>query len=115
MVVITILLVIMLAFQISKTERLEESVRELKVRYIEWEGMVKDREAIAEVVKKVSVSCGYERGAVCAVDCLLQWKANELPQTLQAWLRHIDETQWHESHTDTQRHGAWVPAIPCDE
>lgn len=73
---------------------------------------MKEQEQIANLVREVAMSMGYERAAICAVDCLLQWKLGLLNETIEAWSRFLKEIANQEPHTDTQRHGAWVPAIP---
>lgn len=70
------------------------------------------KEEIANLVKLVAKACGYESAAICAVDCLLQWRDGQLDDTMKAWGRYLDETRRGDGHTDTERHGAWVPAIP---
>jgi hypothetical protein len=70
------------------------------------------QEKLAQLVKKVSLELNWERGAVCAHDCLMQWSKGRLEETMQAWERHLDEVKNNLPHTDTSRNGAWVPAIP---
>lgn len=70
------------------------------------------KQELADLIKQVATEVNTERAAVCAVDCLLQWKAGYLVETIEAWKRFLKEKQNNEGHTDTQRHGAWVPAIP---
>ena len=73
---------------------------------------MKDKEKIANLIKRVSTELNYERGAICAVDCLLQWELGLLNDTILAWERYLDEVKNKDGHTDTLRPGAWVPAIP---
>ena len=72
------------------------------------------QEALALFVQKVTLVLGTERGAVCAVDCLLQWADGGTPllmKTIKAWQQRLDETKEGRPHSDENRHGAWVPAI----
>lgn len=72
------------------------------------------QEALAIFVQKVTLALGPERGAICAVDCLLQWADGDIPLlmlTIKAWQRHLDEVHDGKPHTDENRHDAWVPAI----
>lgn len=73
---------------------------------------MKDKERIANLIKRVSTELSYERGAICAVDCLLQWEFGLLNDTITAWERFLTEVKNKDSHTSEMRHGAWVPAIP---
>lgn len=70
------------------------------------------KEEIAALVQAIARECGHERAAVCAVDCLLQWRDEQLDETIAAWRRWIIEKRNGDGHTQTERHGAWVPAIP---
>ena len=72
-------------------------------------------EALGIFVQNVTAKLGPERGAVCAVDCLLQWADGGTPllmKTIDAWKRHLEEVKDGGPHSDENRHGAWVPAIP---
>ena len=72
------------------------------------------QEALGLFVKKVTMTLGPERGAMCAVDCLLQWADGGAPllmKTIKAWQRHLDEVKDGRPHTDENRHDAWVPAL----
>ena len=72
------------------------------------------QEALALFVQKVTLETNAERGAICAVDCLLQWADGGTPllmKTIKAWQRHLDEIKEGRPHSDENRHGAWVPAI----
>lgn len=71
-----------------------------------------DKEKIARLVKQVSLTISYERGAICAVDCLYQWEAGLLEDTILAWKRYLVEHRESRGHSETERYGAWVPAIP---
>lgn len=73
---------------------------------------MKNKEHIANLIKRVSTELSYERGAVCAVDCLLQWELGLLNETIIAWERHLIEAKNVEGYSSCFRHGAWVPAIP---
>jgi len=68
---------------------------------------------IADLAERVQKAKGWERGFICARDCLLTWNNHGdgeiLTKTVQAWDSYLSET---DSHTDTERYGAWVPAIP---
>ena len=71
--------------------------------------------AIAELVQKVAFGLSMERGAICAVDCLRQWDEGGkklLQRTIQVWEERLAKPDG--SHTDAERHGAWVPAIPLE-
>ena len=67
---------------------------------------------ISDLVRRVSSECDYERGAVCASDCLLQWKDGKLKDTIDAWNSYLEEKRKKASHCMEFRHGAWVPSIP---
>lgn len=67
---------------------------------------------LAILVKRVSLELNFERGAVCAHDCLMQWDDGRLEETMKAWERYLDEVKNDQPHSDTNRNGAWVPAIP---
>lgn len=45
---------------------------------------MKDKERIANLIKRVSTETTWERGAICAVDCLLQWELELLNDTILA-------------------------------
>ena len=66
---------------------------------------------IADLVKQISSEVNFERGAVCAVDCLMQWNAGQLYDTLIAWRSYLDNFKNKKPHEETPRYGAWVPAI----
>lgn len=59
---------------------------------------------IVKLIERIPAVAGYERAATCARDCLLE--------VLAAWERYATEKETNDSHTDCNRHGAWVPAIP---
>lgn len=67
---------------------------------------------IANLVKLVSQTINDERAAKCAYDCLMQWNDGHLGDTILAWHRHLKEHKNNQGHTDTERNGVWVPAIP---
>lgn len=73
---------------------------------------MKDKERIANLIKRVSTETTWERGAICAVDCLLQWELGLLNDTILAWERFLKEVKNKEGQSNELRHGAWVPAIP---
>jgi hypothetical protein len=73
---------------------------------------MKDKKLIADLIKRVSTELNYERGAICAVDCLLQWELGLLNDTILAWERFLKEVKNKEGSASELRHGAWVPAIP---
>jgi hypothetical protein len=71
------------------------------------------KQKIIDLIEAVTAACGYERGVVCARDCLYQWKDGLIDETIEAWNRYLTELKNKDgSHTDENRHGAWVPAIP---
>lgn len=76
--------------------------------------MMETREEIAALIKRIAQECGYERAAIAAVDLLLQWRESDklYMQTRNAWERYLREKKDGCGHIDTERHGAWVPAIP---
>lgn len=70
---------------------------------------------ITRLIERIQFHFGYERAAVAARDCLLEWEERGdagLKETIEAWNRFADEKERGDGHTDTPRHGAWVPAIP---
>ena len=67
---------------------------------------------IVDLMESVHKRCGYERATICARDCLLQWNLGLLDETIKAWRRYLEELNEGMGHTDENRHGAWVPAIP---
>ena len=70
---------------------------------------------IAQLIERIYAVAGYERAATCARDCLLEWQDGgdgRLIEVMEAWERFAAEKESNEGHTDTTRHGAWVPAIP---
>lgn len=67
---------------------------------------------ISDLIRRVSSECDYERGAICASDCLLQWKDGKLKDTIEAWRSYLEEKKNKTSYAMEFRHGAWVPAIP---
>ena len=69
---------------------------------------IDERCLIADLVKRVAGKAGFERAAVCSVDCLLQWEDGLLDDTIVAWERFLVKDEGIISN----RHGAWVPAIP---
>jgi hypothetical protein len=69
---------------------------------------IDERVLIADLVKRVACKAGFERAAVCSVDCLLQWKEGLLEDTIVAW----DGFLVKDDGVTSNRHGAWVPAIP---
>jgi hypothetical protein len=69
------------------------------------------KEEIVKIMERVTKAYGYERGMICGRDCLLQWRDGYLTETIEAWNRYVGEFD-SKSHTDCNRHGAWVPAIP---
>lgn len=73
---------------------------------------MKDKDRIIDLIKRVSTETTWERGAVCAVDCLHQWELGLLNDTITAWERFIEEVKNKQGQSDELRHGAWVPAIP---
>jgi hypothetical protein len=59
--------------------------------------------------------CGPSKTAMCARDCLYQdieGGKHLLNETLDAWDGYIDDVLANRGTTETERHGAWVPAIP---
>jgi hypothetical protein len=70
---------------------------------------------IAKLIERIHVVAGYERAATCARDCLLEWEAGgnkRLKEVMGAWESFAVEKESNDGHTDTTRHGAWVPVIP---
>jgi len=67
---------------------------------------------IVILVDRIHTICGPVSSTICARDCLLQWDVGRLDETITAWERYLLELTNKESHTDENRHGAWVPAIP---
>ena len=70
---------------------------------------------IVLLIELLYKKCGQERALTAARDCLLEWENRGdagLAETIAAWKRHADEVEKGDGHTDTTRHGAWVPAIP---
>ena len=70
---------------------------------------------IARLIERVHAVAGHERAATCARDCLLEWDAGgdgRLVEVMEAWERFVTEKEPNDGHSDTTRHGAWVPAIP---
>lgn len=66
-------------------------------------------------MEAVAKAVNYERAAVCARDLLIQWDTGGdslFCQTADAWRRYLRELETKDGHTDCNRHGAWVPAIP---
>lgn len=57
------------------------------------------------------VNVAVEGGVDCAIDCLLQVDRGDITKTLDAWQRHIMETEEGEEHQDVQRNGMMVPEI----
>lgn len=70
------------------------------------------KQELADLIKQVAQEISMERGAICAVDCLLQWRDGRLDETMEAWKRYLKEKRDGDGHTDELRHGAWCPAIP---
>lgn len=64
----------------------------------------------ADLIKKISEKCGYERGAICGYDLFMGIDSN-IKDRAEAWFRYLEETENNEGHTTTVRGGAWVPAI----
>jgi len=71
-----------------------------------------EQRRIVQIVELVDGALGHERGVVCARDCLLQWEAGFLDQTISAWERYLQEIKDKDGHSSENRHGAWCPAIP---
>ena len=67
----------------------------------------KKNEDIVSLVKSVSEKCGYERSAICAVDCLLQWNEGFLDENIAVWKEYLDELKqdsgWIEVVKETDR------------
>lgn len=67
------------------------------------------------LIRRVAAECGYERAAVCASDCLLQWESGGdklFDDTYSAWERYLVEKIGGQPHSSCNRWDAWVPAIP---
>jgi hypothetical protein len=69
---------------------------------------------VVDLVKLLSAhpKFGWERAAICAVDCMLQHQEGYLKDTIKAWLRDISDAEKDNGRCSCHRHGAWVPAIP---
>jgi hypothetical protein len=70
---------------------------------------------IAKLMERIQSVFNWERAAVAGRDCLLEWEQRGdagLRETIEAWNRFADEKERGDGHSDTTRHGAWVPAIP---
>lgn len=70
-------------------------------------------ELMAAMIRTVTTTVSDERGAVCGHDLVMQLRDGQLPDTVDAWRRYLRELRDGASHTDTVRHGAWVPALSC--
>lgn len=70
---------------------------------------------IVKLIERIHAVAGYERAATCARDCLLEWQEGgdaRLLKVVEAWECYATEKEANDGHTDCNRHGAWVPAIP---
>lgn len=73
---------------------------------------MKDLKKYADLVAFVSTYVGDERGSKCGYDLLRGLEKGDAPDRYEAWIGYINEVKKKEGHTDTERDGVWVPAIP---
>lgn len=82
-------------------------------RYLFRDRDAETRQAIVKLMERVQRVYGFERSAVCARDCLLEWETHGRVHAgviIEAWNDYIDVDGG--GFTSADRHGAWVPAIP---
>jgi hypothetical protein len=66
----------------------------------------------ARLIRSVAQHCTEERGCKCGHDLIMGLvKGDHLDRAL-AWERYLKEVKNNTGHTETNRDGAWVPAIP---
>lgn len=66
----------------------------------------------AELVAFIAAYTGEERASKCGYDLLRGIEKGNAEDRYQAWICYIKEIKNKEGHTDTERDGVWVPAIP---
>lgn len=71
-------------------------------------------EKYADIVRRVSQEVNDERAAKCGYDLLKGLERGDAKKRAQAWKRYLQECKDGEGHTDTERDGVWVPAIPIN-
>ena len=67
--------------------------------------------AYADLIKRVAQEVSDERSSKCGHDLMMGLFKGDAVNRYYAWIRYLEEVKEKESHTDTQRDGAWVPAI----
>lgn len=63
----------------------------------------------AELIKRVTKEKGDERASKCGYDLFMGLVKDNINDRHDAWIRFLGET---DDHTDEERDGIWVPAIP---
>ena len=71
---------------------------------------------LAELIEAVAKKKGYRRSVVCSRDCLREWNRVGVGRKGRSYMVKLMH-EWQQSlvgdsHSETERHGSWVPAIP---
>lgn len=66
----------------------------------------------AVLIQKVSQEISDERGSKCGYDLMMGLVAGNHGDRAKAWEDYLEQHKTKQGHTDTERDGVWVPAIP---
>jgi hypothetical protein len=66
----------------------------------------------ASLIRSVAQQCSEERGCKCGHDLMMGLVKGDHHARALAWEGYLTEVKNNEGHTDAERDGAWVPAIP---
>lgn len=66
----------------------------------------------AYLIRKVAQEVNDERASKCGYDLMMGLEKGNHKNRAEAWERYINELKDNDSHTDEERDGCWVPAIP---
>lgn len=67
---------------------------------------------MADLIQRVEKQAGNERASKCGYDLMHAINDGTTGDIRKVWERFLAEKSRGEGHTDTERHGVWVPAIP---
>lgn len=66
----------------------------------------------ADLVRTIAQAINDERASKCGYDLLMGLESGNVEDRFTAWERYLDEHKNNQPHTDAERDGVWVPAIP---
>ena len=74
--------------------------------------MAKNYVGYASLVREVAQKQGDERGAKCGYDLLMGLAKGDVDDRAEVWQDWLDNPDGPAGHTQANRDGVWVPAIP---